>query len=147
MSPEFGSPIGLLIRPADKYGSGEYGAPRSRDGAPHPHYGLDICTIPGQSIIAPVPVKIVREARPYADGTDHDVLSGVVLETMDQIQIKVLYVLPHLTLIGQFVPRGRAVAVAQSLQRRYPGITNHAHFEVWIRGERVDPTRYFLETA
>ena len=140
---EFSSPIGLMIRGDDKYGSGAYGAPRSRDGVAHPHYGLDIVTVPGQTIIMPAPMKCLRVAKPYADD---DTLSGIVIEAMDGLQVKILYVDPILKMIGQFWTRGTLIAHAQSLQERYPGITNHAHFEVWKAGQRFDPTPYFLGT-
>jgi len=142
--PDFASPLGVLIRPRDKYGSGEWQAQRTSNNVGRPHMGIDIMTYPGQPILAPVGVKIVRAAKPYADD---DTLSGIVLETMDQIQIKILYCLPLSKPFGRFVPKGECVAIAQSLQDRYPGIGNHCHFEVWLHGERVDPTPYFMETA
>ena len=144
---EFSSPLGLLIRGDDKYGTGAFGAPRSRDGAAHPHMGLDIVTVPGQPIILPAPLKCVRVAVPYPEGIDADVLKGILLEAMDGLQLKILYMDPIMKLMGGYWPRGTVIGHAQSLQNRYPGITNHCHFEVWLHSERVDPTPYFMETT
>lgn len=141
---EFTSPLGLMVRGEDKYGSGAFGAARTKDGAPHPHYGLDLVTIPGQVIMLPAPLKCVRSAIPYADGIDADVLKGILLEAADGLQVKILYMAPDDKLMGGWWPRGKAIGVAQSLQNRYPGITNHVHFEVWVHGERVDPGPYLF---
>lgn len=145
--PEFRTLAGMKVRGPDRYASqgGAYHAARSRDGRSRLHEGIDICTVPGQSILAPAVVVPVRVADPYPDSKD-GILSGLLMRTFDGVEIKVLYMKPADRILGRNCPAGTVLGVAQTLQHLYPGIQDHIHVEVWLHGERVDPTPYFLST-
>jgi len=120
------SPTGKGIRDADKWGSGAHGASRGT----RRHNGVDFICEPGQSVVSPITGTVVRVARPYADSP----FSGVLIENA-QISIKMFYLLPDMKLIGQEVPKGRFVGVAQDIAVKYPGIMPHIHLQV----DRIDP--------
>lgn len=147
MPAEFAGMINATVRGRDKgYGSGEWHA--SRDNGKRRHEGVDLVVAPGQAIIAPVLVKVVRRADPYKDTKDA-ILSGVVLQVVDRpvMTIKLLYVEPMADLIGRLCTKGSVIGHAQSLQHLYPGITDHVHVEIWLGGERVDPTPYLIHAG
>ena len=144
--PELASPCGILVRGPDKHASqgGAYHAARSRDGRSRFHEGIDICTVPGQPILASATCVPQRIADPYPDEKD-GILLGLLVRLMDGIEIKYLYMKPATGIMGRSVPKGTVLGVAQSLQHLYPGITDHIHVEVWIGGERRDPTPFFID--
>jgi len=123
------SPTGQKVRGWDKFGSGAYGAPRGG----RPHKGVDFICKPGQSVMSPITGVVVREARPYAQGP----FSGLVIEN-DHVKIKMFYLEPDLKLVGQQVPKGRFVGLAQDIGEKHPGIKPHIHLEV----DRVDPSLF-----
>ena len=121
------SPTKQGIRGIDKHGSGEFRASR---GPGKLHRGVDFICIPGKDVFAPISGRIIREARPYADGE----FSGIVIENT-QITIKMFYVLPFRFLIGKKVGVGESVGQAQDIGKKYPGIIPHIHLEV----DMIDP--------
>jgi murein DD-endopeptidase MepM/ murein hydrolase activator NlpD len=42
---------------------------------------------------------------------------------------------------GSVVIAGQVIGTLQSLQKRYPGITDHSHVELRERGELKDPAK------
>jgi hypothetical protein len=74
------SPTGMGIR-NDAAGSGVFGARRTKTVnctlVEYEHEGTDYQCIPGQAVYMPFTGQIVREARPYADGS----YSGVVIKS------------------------------------------------------------------
>lgn len=53
----------------------------------------------------------------------------------------------HKEIVGKTVEQGEAIGTAQDLTIKYPGITNHVHFEITLNGEQVDPSRFLQEEA
>lgn len=129
----------FLIRGEDKYGFGHFGA--QRDGGARQHMGVDLLYAPETILYAWEPMHAVRYAIPYSDD---DVLTGIVLRRPDTsdgvVEFKLLYVAPLPGVVPSHIPLGGAFGVVQDLARRYPGISNHTHFECWQHGARVDPT-------
>jgi leukocyte cell-derived chemotaxin-2 len=120
-------------RVKDKYGDGQYGA--SRDKGTRIHKGIDIIVQPEEKIYAPFDGDIVRQAVPYKD----DIYSGIVLKGSGEWlahEIKIFYVDGELS--GHVI-KGQEIGKAQNLTIKYPGITNHIHFEVKVADEQIDP--------
>ncbi len=152
MPAEFALLTAPMIRPKDKWASagGAYQAARATDGRSRKHEGIDLLTVPGQPIVAPTLVRVLRRADPYPDSKD-STLSGIVLEAMgaghDGLRIKILYLDPDGSLIGKLIPRGTVIGHAQSLQELYPGIRDHIHVEHEVGEMRVDPTPYYIDSG
>lgn len=148
--PEWTSPVGMLIRGPDKFASqgGVYHAARSTAGRPRQHEGIDIVTIPNQPIVAPFTCTVMRVADPYDDKKDSTLLGLLIRHMGDpSIEVKFLYVEPSRAHVGHTVTKGTVIGRAQSMQHLYPGITDHVHVEVWLHGQRVDPTPFFFDLA
>ncbi|MCE2747167.1 MAG: M23 family metallopeptidase [Burkholderiales bacterium] len=58
--------------------------------------------------------------------------------------VKLFYVDPTKGIVGKTVKQGELIGTAQDLTIKYPGITNHIHFEITFKGNQIDPSR-FLE--
>ena len=132
------NPTGMPERTSDRYGLGCFGAPR--DGGKRTHAGLDIQSDPGYPVASPIDGMIVREKRPYGDGSACD--TGLLIAgtgAHSTMLVTLFYARPHEHLIGHLVTAGEEVAIATSLQTKYPGITNHVHLGIQIAGQWVDP--------
>ena len=116
------SPTGKGVRGIDRWGSGEFGAPR---GSNRTHDGTDFIATPGQAIFMPISGLIVREARPYSD-SDY---SGVLIRN-DHIDIMMFYLIPNRNLIRTWAAKGAPIGVAQDISKKYPEIINHIHLGV-----------------
>ena len=127
--------VGGAVRCRDGWGEGHFGAPRGA----RRHNGLDILAGPGAPVCSPIDALVVREACPYDDDA---VLSGVLLRgegTHTGLELKLFYVQFDPALVGTHVRAGDPLGQVQDLQHRYPGIANHVHLEVRIKGACVDP--------
>lgn len=122
-------------RKCDAFGCGSYGA--SRDSGKREHKGLDILSTPGQPVFAPFGGK-VRTFRPYPD---YPLLDGVSIQGK-AYTAKTMYVLPVVK-TGDRVRAGQLVGYAQSLQVKYPGISDHIHQEIWLAGTSRNPDKFF----
>ena len=58
-------------------------------------------------------------------------------------RIRQFYVKPGV-IIGDWVSQGDTIGVAQCLGRRYAGITEHVHLEMYKDGDLVDPTKFIV---
>jgi len=120
------SPTGKPIRDFDAWGRGTYGAPRGK----RIHRGVDFICEAGQQVICPIgglngDVIVVREARPYTEGE----YSGVLLKTVG-IVIKMFYLEPDRSLIGQTIKQGHIIGHAQDISEKYEGMIPHVHLEI-----------------
>lgn len=121
------------LRGMDRYGSGAFKAPRKRGSRRYEHRGVDYATRPAERIYAPVG-GIVRLGKSYADSPSHDLLA---ISPKPGIEVVLMYVRPLVFGNGEEVYGGDLIGHATSLQNRYPGITDHVHLEVRIRGSVV----------
>lgn len=121
----------LRKRTSDKYGSGNFGAPRGN----HPHNGVDYICPPDSQVQSPVDGIVTKLGYPYGDD-----LSFRYVEITDKQQRKhrFFYVEPSV-LEGWHIAVNDIIGMSQSLQKRYPEITDHIHYEVMINGSYVDP--------
>jgi len=134
--PSLINPVeGGAVRRCDAWGEGHFGAPRGC----RVHNGVDIIARPDMPVRSPIHGLVVRVAEPYDDDA---VLSGLLLRGLgvhEGLETKLFYVAPEPCLIGQVVQAGATIGRVQSLQTRYPGITDHVHLEVFMREARIDP--------
>lgn len=126
--------VNMRSRIQDKFGSGEYGA--SRDRGTRSHKGIDIITSSGEEVYAPFEANIIRQTFPYKNDPSYE---GVVLQGTGKwkgYEAKVFYVTG---LLSGPVKEGMLMAHAQDLTKKYPGITNHLHFEIRLDNSTIDP--------
>jgi len=117
---------GKLIRGSDPWGNGHYGASRGS----RTHLGCDFICTPGQHIVMPITGTVIRVANPYVNSD----FSGLVISN-HQITLKLFYFMPDLKYIGQTLPKGHFIGIAQDISKRYEEMTPHIHVQV----ESIDP--------
>jgi murein DD-endopeptidase MepM/ murein hydrolase activator NlpD len=126
-----------VIRQTDGQGSGAFGASRRDDNdKQRPHGGIDIAVPPGTLVRSPAEgtVRIIHEGE----------LPGMQITTDDGRILKVIYVEPMDGIVsGSFVRAGAPIGRSMSLQKQYPSITDHVHFQL-ERRERDDPKSPYL---
>ena len=112
-------------RNTDDWGSGSFGA--SRDGGTRPHLGTDYTVTEGEVVYAPFDMEIYSGSYPYAGNLS---FKGVKFNTkINGVDYngRIWYFVPYTGIVGSMVSKGDPVGVAQSLQSKYPGITDHIH--------------------
>ena len=118
------SPTKKGIR-VDRAGDGHYGA--SRNQGRRTHRGVDYICSPGQSIVAPITGRIIREAWPYAKDRRY---TGFLIRN-GILEIKVFYCKLLPGMVGRSVNRGDDIAVAQNIAQKYKGgMIPHVHLEI-----------------
>lgn len=135
--PDFANPTDAAPRTWDHFGSGAYGA--SRDGGVRHHAGVDYAAVAGQAVKAPISGYVTRIGYAYDDDLSFRYVE--ITNPALRYQARVLYVSPEVA-VGETVRLGEAIGEAQTLQGRYPGITDHVHLEVARLGlGHIDATR------
>jgi len=120
----------LPIRGDDEHGSGFWHAPRGN----RLHNGVDFSCYPGTQILAPVSGVMTKEGYPYADDLDY---RYVEITTPGGDCHRVFYISP---VSNDDVVAGQTIiGYAQDLTTRYPGITNHVHYEIKRGDEYINP--------
>lgn len=125
------------------YGSGQYNA--SRDGGKRKHKGLDIIAKSGQEVYAPFPCRIKRKGLAYKNDSHFKLLELEGLGQWSAYLVRVLYVKPMPMCQSEFAA-GDIIGSAQDLWRRYPGIINHIHVEVYELGVEINPSEIFNQS-
>ena len=130
--PDWPSPSGQGERGCDGFGCGHYSAPRgSRD-----HAGIDYEANAGADVVAVIGGEVTRIGWPYANAD----YRYIEITTDDGYVVREMYVSPDANLVvGSQVTQGEVIGTVQSLQPRYPGITDHIHVEVRENGVVIDP--------
>lgn len=128
-------------RKCDKFGCGSFGA--SRDGGARSHAGMDVLSEVGSPVFAPFggTVRVFQAYKNYGG------LLGIEVKGK-AYSCKIMYVnhIPELK-TGDKVRAGQMIGYAQSLQEKYPGISNHLHVEVLYGGIHRNPTGFFPPDA
>ena len=123
----------LILRGADPTGNGWYGAKRGK----RKHKGLDVITIPGEQIAAPITGKIMKFGYAYANA-----LRFRYIDIKNSIyKMRIMYVGPDPTLkIGDRIYTGQIIGVAQDIAAHHGGgMQNHIHIELKKNGLLTDP--------
>lgn len=137
-------PLDNGIRGTDKYGSGAFGAERTNhDGTKRWHLGVDLIASPDENVVAPAECIVTAHGIAYADDPRFKTLH---LASVDEpgLEFRLLYVQP-IAPLGTHQMAGAVVCRAQDITQRYPGITNHCHFEVRRNGVPIDPTNMLVD--
>jgi murein DD-endopeptidase MepM/ murein hydrolase activator NlpD len=125
------TPTELNKRTQDKWGSGEFGAPRGD----HTHHGIDYVCPVNSEILAPVSGKVTKLGYPYADDLS---FRYVQLTAVNGYDHRIFYILPCVR-VGEEIKEGQTIGYSQDLGQRYPGITQHLHYEVKHAGQYLNP--------
>jgi murein DD-endopeptidase MepM/ murein hydrolase activator NlpD len=138
-APDFANPTGGMPRSHDAFGDGFFHA--ARDGGRRPHEGVDYDATPGQTVVAPIAGEVTKIGFAYPGDTH---LRYVEIENpVLRLTARALYVDPSVR-EGDTVRLGQPIGTAVSLQRRYPGITNHVHLEIAEAGRKIDAQTVIL---
>jgi len=149
------------FRQTDAYGSGHYGASRTRAtagvqwaGQSYAHKGTDWICVPGEYAFCPCLADVTHIGWAYPKVSTSDPEFGSIhFESVEhpEYQFKLFYV--RFTLEGTFpirVAAGEAFGICQDLRLRYPGpppISPHVHLEARLRGTLIDPVSLLAEAA
>lgn len=125
-------------RGRDRYGAGYFGASRGS----RSHGGVDFVRKAGEPVLAFAGGKVTKLGYPYRDHLEY----RYVEITDDRgFRCRYFYADPHVSVGDRVVPGG-LLGRAQDLERLYPGITPHYHFEVITMSGRKkvyhDPIKY-----
>jgi len=121
----------LPTRGADAHGSGEWGASRGS----RVHRGVDFSCFAGTKICSPVNGECTKLGYPYSDD-----LSFRYVEVTDESdkQHRFFYLSP-IVAVGDSILIYQPIGEVQDLERRYPGITPHCHYEIKRDGNYLNP--------
>lgn len=134
------NPTGGEFRQPDARGQGHFGAPRGS----RLHKGQDIVGQSGQDVLAPMSGVVTKIGYSY----DDDLSFRYIHIKGEEASARVHYVKPSDDIkLGSEVERGEVIGSLLSLKERYPGITDHAHLELWVEGSRIDPAPYVVHSA
>lgn len=131
---DFANPTNGFVRGEDAYGFGHFGA--SRDHGRRAHKGVDYIAAPGDAVLAPVSGTITRIGDAYRSRSGYHFVE--VRDEAHGMLVRVYYVAPSVN-VGDAITAGDEIGTAQDLSRRYRGITNHVHVELFSpEGRRID---------
>lgn len=126
------------IRGCDKFGCGHFGAKRGD----RLHRGIDLVVLSGEPFASLCSGKITKLGYVYKGDMT---LRYVEVTTRSGQAWRFHYLKPSVK-VGDAVSVGTILGTVQSLQSRYPGITDHVHFEVIEPGGGyLDPTPFVEE--
>lgn len=130
------------IRQSDAWGDGYFGASRGD----RPHLGVDYVVNEGEVVYAPCDMDSFNLSYPYSFGTnDTYILKGARFTTkINGVNFdgRLWYFTPYSHLFGRDILKGTPIGVAQTLQHRYAGITDHLHFQLRTETDLVDSIDY-----
>ncbi len=127
----------MKLRTTDKWGSGAFGASRGD----HTHKGVDVETYEGQQILSPIKGIVTKIGRPYA-AAEKAYLQYVEVSN-GGYKFRFFYV-QSVVAVNDEINIGDVLGVSQGLDKFYPGIIEHMHFEIMNGREYVDPTPIVL---
>ena len=127
------------IRGCDPEGCGYFGAPRGS----RLHNGIDVITVKGQPIKAPIDGVIERYAFPYDGDLNY---KGLVIRN-SKYYIKMFYLEPTIER-GTEVNSGDVIGISQDISEKWgDDMTTHVHVEVYLITNSglklINPTKLF----
>lgn len=142
----------MYIRPDirnDKQGQGHFGAPRKNSRGSYEHQGIDFCAPFECPIYSHVDGVVTKIGRPYYYGTPKNKkerlkneLRYVQVTDDNEIKHRFFYVEPSVS-IGDVIPKGGCIGIAQNLEKIYKGMDNHIHLECKDKHNNIlDPNEY-----
>lgn len=126
----------LPARKCDEYGCGHFGASRGS----RTHEGVDLICPPGKEVASGVYGEVTKLGYTYEDDPRFRYVQVTASLNRKHCHFRFFYVEPALK-VGDRVDPGKVIGKVQSLQDRYPGITDHCHFEIHdMHGNVINPT-------
>lgn len=126
------------FRDHDNHGSGHFGASRGN----RTHKGVDLVANPGDYVYSPFGGTITKFGFCYGDTREFRYIEV----TGEKKIVRILYAeLDDAFDVGDKVPEGQFLGIAQAIANRYPGITPHVHVELYHKHDTkrenpIDPT-------
>ena len=130
----------MIIRGLDNWGAGHFGA--SRDSGKRKHKGVDYVNHFGEAVEAFENGVVSKIGRPYSPKSAKKRHFRYVEITCANGNRHRYHYVDALVQVGQEIKRGDILGAAQDLAVVYPGIVQHFHFELIVKGRRIDPTEY-----
>ena len=119
------------VRGTDSKGSGEYLAPRGK----RKHRGIDLACYPKSGIFPNVSGEVTKLGYTYSDDLSFRYVQVTDLSAREH---RYFYVEPCVD-VGDWVDPTVMLGLSQKLGDRFPGITEHIHYEVKEGGKFIDP--------
>jgi len=118
------------IRKSDRWGEGHYGASRGDK----KHNGTDYACCPGSQVYARSLGRVTKIGHAYTD----DLSFRYVEITLKNGFIERYFYIEPTVVINDIVGRKDTIGTTQKLGTRYPGITEHFHYETFklVKGEK-----------
>ncbi|MBV2138569.1 MAG: hypothetical protein KUF79_17315 [Candidatus Thiodiazotropha sp. (ex Ctena orbiculata)] len=153
--------VRTYVRGQDRWGSGAFRASRGKDsgGKPKLHKGIDIVALPGFESLACCVGDVTKIWYPYAQEEPKEgfkdeeerrrfylkkAMRYVQVTTPGGNRVRHFYVDPAVKLGSRVVP-GRVLGKVQDIEKIYPDITPHYHFEVFDRHNQIVNPHRFIE--
>jgi len=130
------SPTGKGLRQPDDFGAGHYGAPRGDS----IHRGVDFACEPGQDVVSPASLDVLRASYPYSDDPRWH---GLLLRH-PYYDLYIWYIEPLWELIGSRVRQGQIIGVAQDISEKYNTDTKKMNPHVHLQMKSVDFTKFLM---
>ncbi|XP_019390670.1 PREDICTED: myeloid protein 1-like [Crocodylus porosus] len=118
------------IRGCDKYGCGNFGAPRK--GSKETHHGVDVICSDGSQVLAPFD-GFITKVNIYIHGRQYE---GVEIRG-ERFCVKLLPVRIAVHIKAGRVRKGAVIGRMLNMQQEFPGIISHLHVE---NCDHTDPT-------
>lgn len=129
------------VRRQDKWGSGEFQAPRGN----RTHNGMDMACYKGSIILSAQDGVVTKIGYPYNPTDAKKGHLRYVEVTINGISLRYFYVKP-LVSVGDVIQAGQEIGESQGLCEIYPGITDHVHVEARTEDDiYLNPFKYFME--
>jgi len=123
----------LPIRGDDELGSGAWHAPRGN----RLHNGIDYACYPGTEDDTPVSGEVTKLGYPYGDDLSY---RYVQITDSEGDCHRIFYIEPTVEIGDVMVHKASpSIGTAQDLTTRYPGITNHIHYEIRRGDTYINP--------
>ena len=130
----------MKIRGKDSWGAGHYGA--SRNSGKRKHRGVDYVNHFGEAVEAFQGGEVTKIGFPYSQrNAKKRHFRLVELRITPAIVHRYFYV-EALIQVGDLVEKGQILGWAQDLNKVYPGIVQHVHFDIKKNGRFINPVEY-----
>ena len=130
----------MKIRGQDSWGHGAYNAPR--DGGKRRHKGADYVNHFGEAVAAFEGGEVTKIGFPYSQKSAKKRHFRLVELRITPAIVHRYFYVESFVQPGEMVAKGQIIGWAQDLDKVYPGIVQHVHFEIKKNGRFINPAEY-----